>query len=237
MTDRQEAVDLLASTGLLGDLPGAVQDSIAAHMHRVQFKPGELIFARGDPGDAIYLVVTGRVRLSILTREGRELSFAHAVTGEIFGEIAVLDGSSRSADATALDHVTALSISGQHFNRLIEQHASLARAVIRFLCARLRNVSDHLEDIALLPLEARLARFLLDRIPVPDGEAPSAGGHRIRLGISQSELALLIGATRQKVNAALMHLEQSGAIRREGQAYACNRRLLQQIAQREETIA
>ena len=227
--------DLLARASLFAGQPIPVLEGIGAAMRQALFPAGRLIFGRGDPGDALYLVLSGRVRLSILTPEGRELSFAHAITGDIFGEIAVLDGSPRSADATAIDDVSALCLAGPQFNALINQHTSLARAVIRFLCWRLREVSDHLEDIALLPLEARIARFLLNRAAASPGAAGNAAGaRRITLGISQSELALLIGASRQKVNAALMLLEQSGAIKRKGMDYDYDRSLLQQIAQRGE---
>lgn len=233
MPSRDQPSDLLARTQLFSRQPAEVLEATCAVMRQMHFPAGCLIFGRGDPGDALFLMLSGRVRLSILTPEGRELSFAHATAGDIFGEIAVLDGSPRSADATAIDDVAALCLPGCHFNTLIEQHASLAQSVIRFLCWRLREVSDHLEDIALLPLEARIARFLLNRASthaVVEGRGDDA--RRITLGISQSELALLIGASRQKVNAALMLLEHTGAIKRMGSDYRYDRALLQQIAQR-----
>ncbi|MEI9900169.1 MAG: cyclic nucleotide-binding domain-containing protein [Hyphomicrobium sp.] len=80
-------------------------------MREVAFEPSQVIFTRGDAGREIYLVVSGRVRISVLTAEGRELSFAHAEPGAIFGEIAMLDGGPRSADATAVNKVSALCLS------------------------------------------------------------------------------------------------------------------------------
>lgn len=197
-------------------------------MQEVRHAPGTQIFARGDSGDALYLVLDGRVRISILTPDGRELSFAHAVASDIFGEIAVLDGSPRSASATALSEVVALRLSRTEFNRLVDRHSSLARAAIRLLCARLREVSDHLEDIALLPLTARLARFFLNRL----ADGTLAPQKRVSLGMSQSELALLMGASRPKVNAALMSLAEAGAISRDGDAFSCNAGILADLAQR-----
>lgn len=232
MLSRRDYPEMLSRSALFRDQPAIVLDAIVAAMRDVRFASGQLIFSRGDPGDALYLMVEGRVRISIFAADGRELSFAHAVPSDIFGEIAVLDGSPRSANATALDATRALSLSRADFNGLVDRHSSLARAAIRFLCLRLREVSDHLEDIALLPLEARLARFFLNRVTgLP---APRNGPARISLGMSQTELALLLGASRPKVNAALMALVQAGAIAREGEAFTCNARVLADVAQRDD---
>lgn len=231
MTATHGTLEILSRTKLFGGVPRPVLEAVAAAMQEIAFDASQLIFSRGDPGTALYLVRDGRVRLSILTAEGRELSFSHAVTGDVFGEIAVLDGSSRSANATALGSVKLLSLSAAACHRLIEQHPPLARAVIRFLCVRLRDVSDHLEDIALLPIEARLARYLLDRLEREAGKGASRAS--LELGISQGELALLLGATRPKVNAALMTLEDQGAISRKGSALECERGILGDIARRE----
>ncbi len=228
-SSRHDLSHLLSRTTLFRDQPAEILAEIAEAMQEVRYAAGAQIFARGDPGDALFLVRSGRVRISILTPDGRELSFAHAVSSDIFGEIAVLDGSPRSANATALTDVAALRLSRSNFNRLVDRHSSLARAAIHLLCARLREVSDHLEDIALLPLTARLARFFLNRL----SGRPREPGVRASLGMSQSELALLLGASRPKVNAALMSLAQAGAIARDGEIFSCNPRILADLAQRE----
>jgi CRP/FNR family cyclic AMP-dependent transcriptional regulator len=227
--------EMLSRTPLFRDQPAAVLEAVGAAMRKVHFPAGKVICERGDPGDALYLIVEGRLRISVLGADGRELSFAHAVANDIFGEISVLDGSPRSAGATALSDVTAFSLSRSDFNALVDRHSTLARAVIRLLCARLREVSDRLEDIALLPLEARLARFFLNRLAGFGGRGPADPGKpRITLGMSQGELALLLGASRPKVNAALMALAEAGAITRVGEAFACDAGVLGEIAQREE---
>ena len=135
--------------------------AVADEMREVSFDQSQVIFARGDTGREIYLVVKGRVRLSVLTGEGRELSFAHAEPGCIFGEIAMLDGGPRSADATAVNKVTALSLSKPAFKRLMDTHPLIGEAAVRFLCSRVREADQQLEAIALYPIEGRLARFFL----------------------------------------------------------------------------
>ena len=98
-------VELLGKTALFGSLAETDRAAIAGRMRRVQFEPDQMIFSRGDPGREIYLVLEGRIRLSILSSDGRELSFAHAGPGSVFGEIATLDGGERTAGATAITRV------------------------------------------------------------------------------------------------------------------------------------
>lgn len=230
MPIKRNLPELLSRTDLFAGQSTDILAEVGQAMQETHYAAGAQIFTRGDPGDALFVVLRGRVRISILTPDGRELSFAHAVAGDIFGEIAVLDGSPRSANAMALSDVAALRLSRPDFNRLVDRHSALARAVIHLLCARLREASDHLEDIALLPLGARLARFFLNRA----SGRPAEPAIRVSLGMSQSELALLLGASRPKVNAALMSLVQAGAVARDGDVFLCNAEILAELAQREE---
>ena len=190
-------------------------------MRETSYDAGQVVFSRGDPGRDIYFVTSGRVRLSVLTPEGRELSFAHAETGQIFGEIAVLDGGMRTADATAVTKAQALTLSKGALMRLIESRPVVREGVIRFLCHRVREADQQLEGIALYPIEVRLARFFLASARQKHG--PDIEGRVVLdLPISQSELALLIGASRPKVNAALALLEDGGAIKRAEGRFTCD---------------
>lgn len=228
MIAKTAIVELLGRTPLFGSLDEAERRTIADEMREVHFDPSQVIFTRGDIGREIFLVISGRVRLSVLTAEGRELSFAHAEPGAIFGEIAMLDGGPRSADATAVGKVSALSLSKPAFKRLMETEPHVADAAVRFLCSRIREADQQLEAIALYPIEGRLARFFLAaaRAKAPDSEDRVT----IELPMSQSELALLIGASRPKVNTALSMLESSGALERDGSRIVCNLEELQAIA-------
>ena len=229
MIAKTAIVELLGRTPLFGSLDEAERRAVADEMREVSFDPGQVIFARGDIGREIFLVVSGRVRISVLTAEGRELSFAHAEPGAIFGEIAMLDAGPRSADATAVGKVSALSLSKPAFKRLMETEPHVAEAAVRFLCSRIREADQQLEAIALYPIEGRLARFFLAaaRAKSPDSKE---GRVTIDLPISQSELALLIGASRPKVNTALSMLETSGALERTGSRVVCDLEELQAIA-------
>jgi CRP/FNR family transcriptional regulator, cyclic AMP receptor protein len=229
MIAKTDIAELLGRTPLFGSLDEADRHAVAEEMREASFDTNQVIFGRGDAGREIYLVVSGRVRLSVLTAEGRELSFAHAEPGAIFGEIAMLDGGPRSADATAVGKVTALSLSKPAFKRLVDTRPIVGDAAIRFLCSRVREADQQLEAIALYPIEGRLARFFLAaaRQVKPDAEE---GRITIELPMSQSELALLIGASRPKVNTALSLLESSGALERSGSRVVCDIEELQLIA-------
>ena len=222
-------LELLSRTRLFGSIPSALCEAIAQEMRDTRYRTGQSIFERGDPGNVMYLVLEGRVRLSVSSAEGRELSFTHAVAGDIFGEIAALDGSPRSASASALTDVKMKSLAASALHRLIAANPALSKSVIEFLCGRLRDVSDHLEDVALFSVERRLARFLLHEVTRRGG--PSAGAVRIKLGMSQGELALLVGASRPKVNTALTMLEEVGAITRDGSEIACDIGVLQDLSE------
>ena len=214
---------------MFASLPASDLAAIAQGMRPVEFGAGQVIFQRGDPGKELFLVVEGRVRLSILSVDGRELSFAHATAGEVFGEIATLDGAQRSADATAVTKVSAMTLSQAVLNRLMEGNPAVARAVIAFLCARIRETDQQLEAIALHPIEVRLARLFLSAVRLQAG-APKTGKVALALGMSQSELGLLIGASRPKVNGALAMLEDSGAISRDDKGIVCDLERLGEVA-------
>ena len=163
-------VELLGRSALFGSLSEADRAAIAARMRRVQFEPDQMIFSRGDPGREIYLVIQGRIRLSVLSSDGRELSLDHAAPGGIFGEIATLDGGERTAGATAISRVEAMSLPQRALMELIESNPKVAMAAVRFLCTRLRETDQRLEAIALHRIEVRLARLMLSalRIKTPN---------------------------------------------------------------------
>ena len=158
--EQRAIVDLLGKSALFGSLADPDRVAIAARMRRVDFDPDQMIFSRGDPGREIYLVLEGRIRLSILSSDGRELSFAHAGPGNIFGEIATLDGGERTAGATAISRVQAMALPQRAMLELIENNPKVATAAIRFLCTRLRETDQRLEAIALHRIEVRLARLM-----------------------------------------------------------------------------
>ena len=119
----------------------AVEDLEACipSFRETKFKKGQALFVRGERATGLYLVAEGRVRLAIATEDGRELSFRHATPGELLGEIAALDGGTRSADATALTAVTTYRLDKEDFRKLWTARPVLSERLISFLCSRLRT--------------------------------------------------------------------------------------------------
>jgi CRP/FNR family cyclic AMP-dependent transcriptional regulator len=227
--DRRSVVNVLGKSALFASLTEADRADVASRMRRATFVRNQLIFSRGDPGDDVYVVVDGQVRLSVLTADGRELALAHAKPGDVFGEIAALDGGERTAGATAITHVEALLLSRAAILQMVEQNPHVARAAIEFLSARLRDTDQRLEGMALHRVEVRLARLLLSalRLEEPAGRRSNVP---LTLRMSQSEVALLIGASRPKVNGALFVLEEMGAIKRDARCLMCDAAVLEKVA-------
>lgn len=227
-------MDHAAVAAMLGEAPlfaGLSPEALlicAAEFREQRFEQGQMLFSRGDDGDQLILVGEGRIRLAVTTEDGRELSVRHAIQGDLLGEIAVLDGGERSADAVAITPVVAFGLRRAPFQQLIARYPELSAGIIAFLCKRLRQTTDQLEGIALYSIEVRLARFLL----VALGGRKGAPGKRVPLDMafSQGELAQLLGASRPKVNAALGSLEQAGAIRRTSDRIFCDPDLLAKCA-------
>jgi CRP/FNR family transcriptional regulator, cyclic AMP receptor protein len=223
-------ISLLSQTDLFGGLAADDLKACATAFEKMHFAKGQTLFVRGDPGTHLYLVENGRVRLSISTLNDRTLSFRHAGPGELFGEIAALDGKPRSADANAITPVVVHGLEHTRFRALWSDRPAVATRVVSFLCARLRETTTQFESIALLPLEIRLAQFLLSAL---GGRAAPAGQRvPLDLGFSQSELSQLLGASRPKVNAAMGVLEQAGAIKRTLDRIFCDPGKLGEIARR-----
>ncbi|MGI9424513.1 MAG: Crp/Fnr family transcriptional regulator [Hyphomicrobiaceae bacterium] len=222
MSDHQNLAEAMEATELFGNLDMPTRLLIVKEMRPVAFTAGQSIFSRGDAGKELYYVTNGLVRLSILTAEGRELAFTHAGAGSIFGEIAMLDGKARTADATAVTKTEAMTLGQAALDRLLESSWTFAKGLLRFMCARLREADLQLEGVALHRIEVRLARFLLGRCQQHSDGEDADGLVTVSLGMSQGELALLLGASRPKVNAALTLLEDQGTIRRDGSKIRCD---------------
>ncbi|MBV9250324.1 MAG: Crp/Fnr family transcriptional regulator [Acetobacteraceae bacterium] len=162
---------------------------------------GQTIFQKGDDSSSMMAVLSGRVRISAVSAEGKEITLNVINPGEVFGEIALLDGQPRSADATASEETVLLVVERRHFLPFLTRNPDLMLRFIAVLCDRLRRTSGTLEQIALLDLPARLARVLLKL--AADYGRPDAGGIRIDLKLSQRDLSTLVASTRESVNKLL----------------------------------
>lgn len=163
---------------------------------------GETLFLKGDPGDALYCVRRGRVLIMASTASGKQLILNVLGSGDVFGEIALLDGRSRTADAMASGPTELLMITRADFKDLLRRQPEIAVRLIELLCARLRWTSDRMEEASLLALPPRLARRLL-KLAEDFGD---------EIEISQEELSILVGSARETVNRQLQVWRRSGAV-------------------------
>jgi CRP-like cAMP-binding protein len=167
-------------------------------------KANQTIFSKGDSGDCLYAVQKGSVKISVPDPSGREAMFNILREGEIFGEIALLDGQSRTADAVTVTQCELYAINRRDFLALLHREPKLAIRIIELLCQRLRRASEHFEDWCFSDPPARLAKALL-RLPY---ETDPSGGRRI--AITQDELGLMISLSRESTNKFLRLWQERG---------------------------
>jgi CRP-like cAMP-binding protein len=197
-------------------------DALTAAATPRRWVAGEAVFHRGDDGDWLLAIETGRVRIALTTPAGRELVLRQAGPGEMLGELALFDAEPRSADATAAEPTTGHILTRAAFRQLATAHPALNDAALAHLSAMLRDTTGLLESIALYQLRARVARFFLFLLTqlngddIPDGAA-------VTLPISQGELAAMLGASRPKVNRVLQDFREDGVLTDEGAGtWRCN---------------
>jgi len=199
---------VIARDSLFRSLSVATQERIAALATRRAYEEGAIIFMRGDPGDCLCGVVSGRVRISVSRPGGREVFLNIMTPGETFGEIALLDGEPRTATATAMVRTELFIIPRDQFLRLLASEPQVAVHLIQLLCRRVRWTAQLTEDSALLTVPARLAKRLLS-LAILHGRQTEAG---TKLNISQEELAQFLGLSRQIVNQHLQGWKAKGWI-------------------------
>lgn len=208
-------------------------DRLAGVARRASWPAGTYLFHRGDEGDHMLAILTGRIRVSLGSAQGRELVLRHAVAGDVLGELALLDGEPRSADARVLEPVTAVVIGRSGFQSVARDCPDLGLAFAGHLSRLLRATNYQMESIAIYDLQMRVVRFFLMSLreihgdDIPD-EAP------LRMGLNQSDLSAILGASRPKVNRVLQDLVASGAMRRSADHLVCVVPKLRQIMEGEE---
>jgi CRP-like cAMP-binding protein len=185
-------------------------DEILKFASERRVRRGQTIFQRGDEGSSLMAVLRGRVRISSFSGDGKEVTLNVINPGEIFGEIALLDGELRSADATAIEDTVLLVVERRHFVPFLRQNEDLFLRLLAVLCSRLRRTSTALEEIALFDLPIRLARVLLKL--GQDYGRPNTLGTRIDLKLSQRDLSNLVASSRESVNKQLRMWRESGVV-------------------------
>jgi CRP/FNR family cyclic AMP-dependent transcriptional regulator len=201
---------LLAKHFLLRHMPEELLAGLARFTTLRRLAAEETLFRKGDPGDGLYGVLDGRVRIHMVSRNGRTVILNILDKGEIFGEIALIDGHPRTADATTMEPTALLHIHRNHFLPFLRQDADLCITLLSTLCSRVRWQSGWIEDAAFLEFPARLAKRLIG-LGQHYGESHE-GGVRITIKLTQAELGNMLGATREAVNKHLSLWRAEGLI-------------------------
>ena len=175
-----------------------------------------MIVHQGDPGDALHVVASGAVKIVLPSAEGDEAIIATLREGDFFGELALLDGAPRSASVIAVDQAETLMLPRSVFMELLDTDRGLRDALLSALARELRRLTGHVEELHFLDLAGRLA-MRLTRL-ANDAPTDGSGGARLSWPYTQSDLAAMIGGTRQSVNRLLSELVDDGLVRIEQDA-------------------
>ena len=201
---------VLRRSSLFARLGDAEIDAVLAHATVARHPQGDQIFAKGDPGNSMMAVLKGRVMITAPSQDGRQVVLTVMRDGDVFGEIALLDGKERTADATAATDCELLTVPRRSLLSLLERRPDLCIELLIVLCERLRRTNEQVEDLAFLDLEARIAKVLV-RLAEENGNG-RAPTRPVGVKISQRALGELVGGSRESVNKHLQDWKRSGII-------------------------
>lgn len=204
--------DALAGVPMFADLDESDLVMLAAGLRTRRYRRGEVIFHQGDPGDALHIILSGRVKISSPSDSGVEAILTTARPGAFFGSLSLLDGAPRSASATAVEATETLVLPRDRFQRLVDEVPSIRGHVFDELAREIRRLTSHVEELHFLDITGRLAARLV-RMAEEQGATPGGGELRLEGPITQGELANMVGSTRQSVNKLLGFFADDGLIR------------------------
>ena len=220
---------LLAESELFGDLAAIDRQRIVELCTRKRFVARQVVCRQGEPGREMYIIVSGQLKVSVTSEDGKELSFFIFHENDIFGELALLDGERRSATVTAIGNCELLVLHHNNFRQLLKQHQLIGLKLLSLLAGRIRATTLLYETSAFIEIPGRLAGKLLEL--GEENGTESDGGIQIDLKLSQYELGTLINASRESVNKQLKTWESQGIIEmRRGKIFLADLPVLEALA-------
>ncbi|MBA2390292.1 MAG: Crp/Fnr family transcriptional regulator [Geodermatophilaceae bacterium] len=208
--------EVLARSGLFQGVPEATAEAAASAFESFDYARGSTIFHEGDPGDSLYIVLAGKVKIGRRAADGRENMLAVMGPSDQFGELSLFDPGPRTATATALTDVRLVRMHKTALGPWITEYPEIAEQLLRVLARRLRRTNNIIADLIFTDVPGRVAKALLQlasRFGTPEGQ-----GIRVTHDLTQEELAQLVGASRETVNKALADFVHRGWLRLEGKA-------------------
>lgn len=204
---------LLEKCQLFGALDHAAQAGLAIHAYRKRFRAGEQVFSIGSPGQSMMAVCSGTIRITYPSTTGKEIILTDLGPGEVFGEISLLDGNERSANAVCATNAELLILERADIIPFLERNPQICLKLLNVMCGRLRRANELMADIAFYDLPKRLAKQLVRLMGGIAGDAEHVP--KTRLSCSQTELANMIGASRENVNRCLNDWQRRGMVKLE----------------------
>jgi CRP/FNR family transcriptional regulator, cyclic AMP receptor protein len=208
--DASKAASLLGKVEPFRALDEGARLTMVEHATRRVVDKGQMVFWQGDPGEAMFVLLEGLVKLVTVSRDGELIELTRHSAPAVFGELALLDGGPRTASAQAVERSTLLVVTRPELLRLLRSDDQVAESLLRVLGAMVRRTTRQVSDLAFLSLQGRVAAKLLDL---------TEPGQDLTRRITQVELATMVGGARQTVNQALRSLEARGYIRANGRVF------------------
>jgi CRP/FNR family cyclic AMP-dependent transcriptional regulator len=209
----RSAVDILRSARIFADLPDEALSRLTDACVRRTYRRGQYLMYQGDEGARLLVVASGLVKVVLTSEQGGEVVLTTLGPGETLGELALLDGSPRSASVVAVEPTTVLTLSRETVLELLSRHPSVLDALLRSLGGLVRRLTEQAGDLVFLDLGGRVAKLLL-RLAEAHGNGHSPP--RVNVALSQSDLAAMVGATRPAVNRVLQGMAARGLIAVDG---------------------
>jgi CRP/FNR family transcriptional regulator, cyclic AMP receptor protein len=210
----QRALWYLKKIPLFQDLGPDAMTRLAETVQIAEIRRRQVIYLPGDPGRTVYFVNGGRVKISKVTRDGKELTLAYRGPGELFGEIALIEGGPREEMAEAMENALLTEMERGDFERLIQTQPLLGLRLARLLTQRRRDIENKIENLVFKDVNSKLAELLI-RLAIEFG-VDDARGTLVALKITHQEMANLIGSTRETVSLTLSQFKRKGLIRTDG---------------------
>jgi CRP/FNR family transcriptional regulator, cyclic AMP receptor protein len=208
--------EILASAGLFRGVEPSAVSALTKQLHPVDFPRGHRLFAEGEPGDRLYIVVSGKVKIGRCSLDGREKLLTIMGPSDMFGELSILDPAPRTSSATTITDVCAASIDRETLRAWIADRPEITERLLRLMARRLRRTNDNLTDLIFTDAPGRVATQLLhlaQKFGTQEGDAI-----RVIHDMTQEEIAQLVGASRETVNKALADFAHRGWITLEGKS-------------------
>ncbi|MDP9342472.1 MAG: Crp/Fnr family transcriptional regulator [Actinomycetota bacterium] len=204
----EQAASMLARTALFSALQPEQLTQLAARTSERRYRKGQALFFLGDPGDALFVLVEGLVKVVVTSDDGEQMVLATLEPPSVFGELALLDGGPRSASVEALMPTTVLVLGREDLMGVIVATPAVAEAMLRSLGSLVRRMTEQAGDLVFLDLHGRVAKLLLGLAADRGGEP--AGGVAMDLHLTQGDLAAMVGGSRQSINQILHQFERRG---------------------------